>query len=93
MKRKETETCPYCGAAIRKGARSCPECGSDEHTGWSERTYIDGIDLGNEIDYDEMVEREFGGGPKRRSRKLSWRVITAAILLALFVLFFLLRLF
>ena len=56
------ETCPNCGAEVPRNAKACPECGSDEQTGWSEETHVDGLDLPEEkFDYDNFVEREFGG--------------------------------
>lgn len=55
------EVCPNCGADVPPHAKACPECGSDEATGWSDETHVDGIDLPEEdFDYDEFVEREFG---------------------------------
>lgn len=50
--------CPNCGADVPGGAESCPECGSDERTGWSEDTYLDGVSLpGGEDDDDSAEER------------------------------------
>lgn len=37
--------CPNCGADVPGGSKSCPECGSDDRTGWSEDTYLDGVSL------------------------------------------------
>jgi len=37
--------CPNCGAEVPSKALSCPECGSDESTGWSEDTMVDGLGL------------------------------------------------
>lgn len=42
--------CPNCGADVPSKAKSCPECGSDENTGWSEDTYLDGVSLPYEDD-------------------------------------------
>ena len=57
------DTCPNCGADVPRNAKACPECGSDEKTGWSDAARYDGLDLPDEeFDYDEFVQREFGGG-------------------------------
>ena len=53
-------TCPLCGGEVDSKARACPHCGSDEKTGWSESTYLDGIDLYDDSDYEETIRREFG---------------------------------
>ena len=42
--------CPHCGAELPARAKFCPECGSDETTGWSEDTYLDGVSLPGETD-------------------------------------------
>lgn len=42
--------CPHCGADLPERAKFCPECGSDENTGWSEDTYLDGVSLPGEVD-------------------------------------------
>ena len=39
------DECAQCGTAIPRGAAACPECGSDERTGWRERSIYDGLDL------------------------------------------------
>jgi hypothetical protein len=84
MKTNESFVCPVCGGTVQAGARACPHCGSDERTGWSDRTYLDGIDIGDDIDYDELVENEFGAPPADRHRKkISWAAIVAAVLLLL----------
>jgi hypothetical protein len=71
-----------CGADVNKGASACPQCGSDERTGWNDRTYLDGIDLGDDVDYDELREQEFAAaGPVKK--KITWVAVVAAILLAL----------
>jgi predicted RNA-binding Zn-ribbon protein involved in translation (DUF1610 family) len=81
MKTNETFTCPVCGSSVPKNAPACPQCGADERTGWSDRTYLDGIDLGDDIDYDELVGREFPGQRPAGTVKLSWKAIVAAVLL------------
>jgi uncharacterized membrane protein YvbJ len=82
--------CPNCGADVPPDARACPECGSDEKTGWSEDARQDAkyaeLDLPDEeFNYDEFVEREFGGNkPKPRGISWFWWLI-AAVLVIIFV--------
>ncbi len=88
-RKNDTVSCPNCGAEISRRARACPSCGSDEETGWSEDTYLDGIDLPDESEYEELKEKEFG----ERStgiRPVSWAGLVGLLLLLLF-LFGLLR--
>jgi len=40
--------CPNCGEPVPAGAEACPHCGADERTGWSEETYLDGVELPGE---------------------------------------------
>ena len=82
--KSKTAVCPYCGETIPKKAKSCPHCGSDEATGWSEGTYLDGIDLPDDQAYDEALAEEFGTG-KARSGSKKWIVITALVVLAVFI--------
>jgi hypothetical protein len=83
MKTNATFVCPVCGGEVNRGAHACPNCGADERTGWSDRTYLDGIDLGDDVDYDELLENEFPRQRPSRRKKISWVVIVAAILLLL----------
>jgi hypothetical protein len=85
------ETCPNCGAEVPRNARACPECGSDEQTGWSEETHVDGLNLPEEkFDYDDFVEREFGSkSPVPHGIHWFWWVIALFVLGA--VLFLWLR--
>jgi len=84
-KNAKTVCCPHCGGEIASDAVSCRHCGSDSRTGWSGQTYLDGIDLPDDESYDEMVEREFGGGSAPRRRiTVSWKAVVGFILLALF---------
>ena len=82
-------SCPNCGGVVPYGAKACPDCGSDEKTGWSEQTYLDGIGLYDDEDYRETLRKEFGISTKgRRRREWLW-VLFAGIL----VLIFLFRIF
>jgi hypothetical protein len=73
--------CPNCGAELPSGARVCRECGSDENTGWSESTYLDGIDLPfDEDDYEEVRARELGGG--RKGFRVNWTAVVGIAVLA-----------
>jgi hypothetical protein len=78
--------CPYCGGEIKRNAKACPHCGSDEQTGWSDQTYLDGIDIGDGFDYDETFAKEFSRGTNTVPWWKSWKTITGAILLALFLI-------
>jgi hypothetical protein len=82
------ETCPNCGADVPPNAKACPECGSDEQTGWSDETHTDGLDLPEEkFDYDEFVQREFGGkSPVPRGLHWIWWLVAIGLVLA-FVFF------
>ena len=80
--------CPCCGGQVAGNARACPDCGSDERTGWSDKTYLDGIDLPgmDENDYEEMLTKEFS--PHKSKSKIKWQTIVGVILLiAMFLLF------
>jgi hypothetical protein len=90
--RNEVRECPHCGAEIPAKALACPECGSDEQTGWSEAAATEGLDLPEEnFDYQDFVEREFSGkSPVPRGIHWGWW-ITAVILLAGIIYFFVSR--
>jgi ribosomal protein L32 len=85
MKSEDLVPCPHCGEEIRRNARACPHCGSDESTGWSERNYLNGIDLPEDVDYEELRDNEFGNGLKKTSNK-TWLFVTGAIVLMVFLL-------
>jgi uncharacterized membrane protein YvbJ len=78
--------CPHCGEEIEKNAIFCPHCGSDEETGWSSHTYLDGIDLPDEVSYEEISRNEFGSIPRRTGSKRLMIILiviaTVAILIA-----------
>ena len=80
--------CPNCGADVPANAKACPECGSDDETGWSTAARTDGLDLPDEsFDYDDFVEREFGG-KKPKPRGIRWLWWSVAIILAFLFLAF-----
>jgi hypothetical protein len=84
------EPCPNCGADVPPKARCCPSCGSDEKTGWSDEAAGSHLDLPDEsFDYNEFVEREFGGR-KIRPRGIAWWWWVTAVLLLIAGLFVLL---
>jgi hypothetical protein len=83
------ETCPNCGANLPKKAKACPECGSDEMTGWSESAHADNLGLPDEeFDYEKFVQDEFGSG-QTRPRGIHWFWwLTALLLIAALIFFF-----
>jgi len=72
--------CPNCGEPISGNAKFCRQCGSDERTGWSDQTYLDGIDLPDSEEYDSLKAKEFGNA-RRAGVRISWRVVIAAVVL------------
>ena len=66
MAHDDMVSCPHCGGEIKRSARACPHCGSDEETGWSSNTYLDGIDLPEEASYEEILRNEFGNSVRHR---------------------------
>ncbi|MGB7569109.1 MAG: zinc ribbon domain-containing protein [Chitinivibrionales bacterium] len=77
-------SCPNCGGELKKNSKACPHCGSDERTGWSDSTYLDNIDLGDDVDYEDLVNKEF---PKHSAArpKITWITIAGAIVLFFFI--------
>lgn len=83
MTDRETKVCSCCGAEIPARAVACRECGADDRTGWSDQVYLDGIDLGDDIDYDDIRSAEFS----ERKRPGSWvQMAVVALLLLLFII-------
>jgi len=77
-------SCANCGGPFNKDSKACPHCGSDEKTGWSENTYLDSIDLGDDVDYEDLVSKEFPQHVKTR-HKTTWITIAGAIVLFFFI--------
>lgn len=82
---EEMIPCPHCGAEIRSDAKACPNCGSDDETGWSQKTYLDGIDLPDSDEYEELREREFGSQSHARGIKGYWKTATALAVAIVFL--------
>jgi uncharacterized membrane protein YvbJ len=78
--------CPICGEEVPVKAKACPQCGSDEKTGWSENTYLDGIDLYGEDEYQETIRKEFGESKLWTNKKQFFISIIAAIFLFIFIM-------
>jgi hypothetical protein len=78
------EICPNCGAEVPRNARACPECGADEKTGWSEEAQHGHLDLPDEdFDYNDFVEKEFGGkAPVPHGLHWFWWVVAVLVLTA-----------
>ncbi len=83
MKNPDWVACPHCGEEIKRDAKACRHCGSDESTGWSEATYMDGIDLPGEDDYADGLEEE----GFRKAPVSGGRLALGAVSLALVAIF------
>ena len=80
----ETIPCALCGQEISRSARACPWCGSDEKTGWSDNTYLDGLSLGaDQEEYEDLKEQEFGGDSKPHHKQLIIPLIALGVLIAM----------
>ena len=84
--------CPVCGEEVPARAKACPVCGSDENTGWSEHTYLDGVDLGDDFDYNDTLERE-GLVQKQVSWKNALFILLVSAMILLFLCHYVLQLF
>jgi RNA polymerase subunit RPABC4/transcription elongation factor Spt4 len=80
--------CPVCGAEVPAKAKACPECGSDEKTGWSDKTIYDGtgIEDPEDFDYEDWKRREGVAGHRSRREWLIWIVAVLALGLMVFLL-------
>ncbi len=91
MKQEPPEVCPVCGEDVPRNASACPECGADHLSGWREDADTTG-GLGlpdEEFDYEDFVEREFGGGVKPEGIAWVWWAAAVAALLAFAAMLFL----
>ena len=81
------EICPVCGEDVPRGALACPECGADHNSGWREDADVyDGVDLPDEdFNYDEFVQKEFGGSSKPEGIKMIWWIAATILLLAMII--------
>ncbi len=88
MNRKQQ--CIHCGEAVRPDAASCWYCGSDYETGWSDKTYLDGIDLPEDFNYNDALEHEFGKSARTEKRKEPWfrNVIVGVAIVMIAVMLF-----
>ncbi|MEM0896152.1 MAG: hypothetical protein AAGJ79_04635 [Verrucomicrobiota bacterium] len=78
--------CPGCGVELEVGNNGCPTCNKTEkkRKGWEQDSYLDGIDLPGEddFDYDEFRQREFGGGLRPKGIKPVWWLTGIFLLIA-----------
>lgn len=81
-------TCPVCGNDVSPNARGCRKCGATKEDGqWVEPEIYDGVDVEDDFDYDEFLEREFGDGrPAKSAKEWFWWFVAVVTLLAFFVL-------
>jgi len=88
-KLKSPENCPVCGQDVPRKALACPVCGADQNSGWNdEATSLDGVDLpGENFNYDQFVEREFGGKVKPSSQKMVWWMVGIVLLIIIVALY------
>ena len=83
--------CPVCGEWVPRGAVACDDCGACAKSGWKDdAAATDGLDLPDEdFDYDDYIEREFGGGGTKRKagpskeQFWSWVGLTVFIVMVL----------
>ena len=92
---EELWICPGCGAELRVGVRGCPNCqprrkrrkvkAVRENKPWAQDRAGDGLDLpGEDFDYDEFVNREFGRKPHRQIG-IAWYWWLTALLLVILI--------
>jgi uncharacterized membrane protein YvbJ len=76
--------CPHCGEQIKRDAAACRHCGSDDRTGWSDATYMDGIDTPEAGDYEDGLENEGFTKPNPTRDRLVLGAVSL-VLVALFL--------
>ena len=86
-RRRNPEVCPVCAEPVPPAAAACPGCGADHESGWREEARYDGLDLPDpEFNYEEFVEKEWGGrGARPRGLSPFWWIVGLLVTL-LFVL-------
>lgn len=81
--------CPHCGQDLAPNASFCRHCGSSDDSGWCTDDESDFLGH-DEFDYDEYIEREYGG-LLGRTRTTNIRNCTAAglavVMIGLLLLF------
>lgn len=85
-----TYICPTCGAEARVG-RPCPGCkpakkrkpsAPEKPRPWEQDSSADGLDLpGDDFDYGDFIEREFGRKPHRKTGLAWYWWLLAAVML------------
>ena len=79
-------SCPHCGGVLKKNAAACPHCGSDGETGWSSNAYLNGIDLPDDVSYEEILRHEFGDRVRHKGgTRRALFILIASILLAVMI--------
>lgn len=82
-------TCPSCGNEVSPNAAGCGKCGArrEKDGQWFLPDTYDGIDLGDDFDYEAFVEQEFGGGRRKMiGREFFWWIVAVVVLVAFFLL-------
>lgn len=98
MKNVDCYLCPECGAEVPVGSKGCQACGprkvaqkmrrkkakaARKKRSWEQDSMYDGVDFPDEdFDYEDYVEREFGGKPHRQIGIAWYWWVTAVVLLA-----------
>jgi len=90
MRTASVFSCPNCGGDVPAKAAACPHCGSDENTGWSEQTYLDGLDL-PEHDFIDTLKDQYGVDLEGGKWKPQMTAVAAILMITLFILFYVLR--
>lgn len=89
MNKKRYFVCPHCGAEVKSDAKGCQNCGSDEKTGWSEETYLDGLGIpADDDEYSELYDNEFG---TKKNKNRRWIAVTGFVILIVFIVLLLIQ--